>query len=71
MFIKYAISRYKKEQTDMAYAIYMSDTLYYQNQQKGLSMRFFDLINQNKEPDESGDEILSEVMAKAGLRFKE
>lgn len=55
----------------MAYAIYMSDTLYYQNQQKGLSMRFFDLVNQSKEPDESGDEILSEVMAKAGLRFKE
>ena len=55
----------------MAYAIYMSDTLYYQNQQKGLSMRYFDLIHKDNTPDESGDEILSEVMAKAGLRFKE
>ena len=68
--MKYAISRYRHEQWNMAYSIYISDTLYYQNQQKALATRFYDMINRDKD-DETADDIALDVIQRAGLRVKE
>lgn len=55
----------------MAYSIYISDTLYYQNQQKALATRFYDMINRDKDDDETADDIALDVIQRAGLRVKE
>ena len=65
------MSRYKQEQKDMAYAIYMTDTLYYRNQNKAITARFYDWIYKSNVPEKDGDEILNDIMNRAGLRFKD
>ena len=71
LFLHYAISRYQHEQTDMAYRVYMTDTLFYHNQQKALSTRFYDMIHKPVEDDEKADDIVADILTRAGLRFKE
>ncbi len=69
MFIQYAISKYKQEQEEMAYRIYVTDSIYYRNQNKALSERYIDLIR-HKVDDRDGDEIVAEIIQKAGLNLK-
>ena len=69
--MKYAISRFKKEQEDMAYAIYVTDTLYYNSHNKCLNNRFFDLIDDKPVKEEKAEDIVANVMAGAGLRWTE
>lgn len=54
----------------MAYRVYVTDCLFYQGQNQRLTTRFVDLLNK-KVDNRSGDEIVLDVMSKAGLRFKE
>jgi hypothetical protein len=54
----------------MAYRIYVTDSLFYQAQNQHLTARYVDLLNK-KVDNRSGDEIVLDVMSKAGLRFKE
>ena len=54
----------------MAYKIYISDTLYHQNRNQMLNMRYTDLLNRHVD-NRSGDEIALDVIKTAGLRFKE
>ena len=68
--MKYASSRFKYEQRELAYKIYLTDTLFYQVQNQRLTTRYIDMLNK-KVDNRTGDEIVIEVMNKAGLRFKE
>lgn len=54
----------------MAYSIYISDTLFYQNQQKALTSRFYDMVKRDTD-DETADEIALDIIQRAGLRIKE
>ena len=70
--MRYAISRFKYEQQEMAYRIYMSDSLFYYTQNQRLTHRYADFItNKIKIDNRSSDEIVMDVMNNAGLRFKE
>ena len=55
----------------MAYRIYITDSLYYQSQGKRLSVRYAELIAPKTVVDTRDQaEIVSDIMNKAGLRFK-
>lgn len=66
------MARYRTDIRDMTYRIYMSDCLNLINQNKYLSTRYADLINGklNHQISKSGDEIVQEVIEKAGLVVK-
>ena len=66
--MRYAISKYKKEQEEMAYRIYMTDSLYYRAQNQYMNVRYYDLLNR-KIDNRSGDEIATDVIHKIGLRL--
>ena len=70
MFLRYAISRFKYEQDEMAYRVYVTDSIYYKGHNQMINKRFFDMLNE-KVDNRNGDEIALDVMNKAGLRFKE
>lgn len=52
-----------------AYKNYMADSLFYSAQQKRITSRFYDLLN-NKVETRSGDEIVEDVIRRAGIRIE-
>ena len=63
----YLIARFKQLQIDEAYRIYVTDSMFYQNDNKRLNIRYYDLINKKIET-RSANEIISDVLNKAGLK---
>lgn len=63
---------YRREET---YRFYIADTLYYQAQNKALTLRYAEVLKQMETPVDTtpvnGDEIAIEIMTKYGLRFEE
>lgn len=63
---------YRREET---YRFYVADTLYYQAQNKALTLRYAEVLKQMETPVDTtpvnGDEIAIEIMTKYGLRFEE
>ena len=54
-----------------AYRVYVTDTLYYQAENKKLSVRYYDLIRPKRIDSRSADEIIKETIVKAGLTVLE
>lgn len=71
--MRYVVARWQESQRELAYRIYVSDSLYAIGRQQGLKTRWWDMISQNeKTTDEPPAEaIIQTVMATAGLRFKD
>lgn len=63
----YLIARFKQHQKDEAYRIYVTDSMFYQSDNKRLNTRYYDLINKKAET-RSANEIISDVLNKAGLK---
>ena len=63
----YLIARFKQQQKDEAYRIYVTDSMFYQSDNKRLDTRYYDLINKKVET-RSANEIISDVLNKAGLK---
>lgn len=63
----YLIARFKQQQKDEAYRIYVTDSMFYQNDNKRLNIRYYDLLNKKAET-RSANEIISDVIEKAGLK---
>lgn len=61
------MARFKQQQKDEAYRIYVTDSMFYQSDNKRLNTRYYDLINKKAET-RSANEIISEVLNKAGLK---
>lgn len=61
------MTRFKQQQKDEAYRIYVTDSMFYQSDNKRLNIRYYDLINKKAET-RSANEIISEVLNKAGLK---
>ena len=61
------IVRLKEYQVEEAYRVYVTDTLYYQAENKKLSVRYYDLIRPKRSDNRSADEIIKETIVKAGL----
>lgn len=67
-FLKYAKSCFVAEQETLAFRIYVTDSLFYQSQEKRLSKRYADIIMINESVDDrSGDEIALDIIARFGL----
>lgn len=69
--MRYINAKWKEAQRLEIYRIYVSDTLYYQGQNKVLNVRYFDLVNPPKDETRSGDEIALEVINRIGLKINE
>lgn len=61
------IARFKQQQRDETYRIYVTDSMFYQSDNKRLNTRYYDLINKKVET-RSANEIISDVLNKAGLK---
>ncbi len=61
------MARFKQQQKDEAYRIYVTDSMFYQSDNKRLNTRYYDLINKKVET-RSANEIISDVIEKAGLK---
>ena len=62
------MTRYSKEYRDVAYKMYVTDSLQLNVQNKYLTSRYYDIINTNKVIDNrSADEIVLDVILNAGL----
>lgn len=68
--MRYVKARLEKEQRDEAYRIFVCDSLQLMPQNKYISKRYSDLINKDKEPQKSGDEIVLDIMSRAGLKWR-
>ena len=60
----------KEHQKEEAYRVYVTDTLYYQADNKRLITRYYDVIN-HKVDNRSAEEIIKTTIAKAGLTVLE
>ena len=63
----YLMARFKQQQKDEAYRIYVTDSMFYQNDNKRLNIHYYDLLNKKIET-RSANEIISDVIEKAGLK---
>ena len=59
----------KQMNEEEAYKNYMADSLFYSAQQKRITSRFYDLLNKKVET-RSGDEIVEDVIKRAGIRIE-
>lgn len=61
------LSKYKQHNEAKAYRIYVTDMMYYQAEGKRIAKRYADILMPVKEDPKSADEIIAEVIRKAGL----
>lgn len=78
--MRYVVARYNEKQRDMAYRIYLTDSLKYiaentarsvSSDGKYLTVRYIDIIEPKPQDNRSGDEIAIDVITRAGLSFAE
>ena len=67
--MRYVMTRYAEYQKEMAYRVYVTDRLWKDSERRFIhaDKRYYEWINPNHEPERSGDDIVKEVIAKAGL----
>lgn len=66
--MRYVLARAKERRRDYAYRIYISDSLFYQSQQKRLDIRWEDMIKPRKVEHRTGEQIVADVIKSAGLK---
>lgn len=65
-YVEARIDEYNREE---AYRIYVSKSLQLAPQGKWLTIQYQDLLNPKEEETRSGDEIVEDIMLRAGLQF--
>lgn len=72
--MRYAMARYKESRREVAYRIYVTDCLRMITENTAAMVngvyttkRYFDCISERKEEVKPGEEILADVIQKAGL----
>ena len=60
-------ARFNRDKMEFTYKYYITDMLFYHNQNQGLSERFYDKINQKPEDTRSGKELAYDILKKAGV----
>ena len=76
--MRYVIARYKAEQREMAYRIFVTDCLRITTENTAalskegsyVSKRYYDIINPPPVDDRTGDEIVLDIISRAGLEVK-
>ena len=72
--MRYATARFNQHQRDLAYRIYVTDCLRMVTENTAklsqgayTAARFYDIINPKPKDERSGEEIVAEIINKAGL----
>lgn len=60
-------ARFNRDKMEFTYKYYITDMLFYRNQNQGLSERFYDKINKKPEDTRSGKELAYDILKKAGV----
>ena len=68
-FLKFFFSQVRKHIYGCAFINYMADSLYYQAQEKRLTVRFADMVEPKEE--KTAEQIILETMEKGGLSFRQ
>ena len=75
--MRYAIARYQSHQRDLAYRIYVSDCLRIISENTAkmgggsyISAKFIDIINPQPMDNRAGEEIVADIIKKAGLEVR-
>lgn len=70
--MRYVESRYEEYQRDLAYRIYVTDSLYYEGRNQTFTVRYSEIIGLNKTTAEArtGDEIAADIIKRAGLEVR-
>ena len=69
--MRYLISRYKQQQREISYRIYVTDALYFIGAGQRPAKRYIDIIGlhrSKKEDTRSGDDIAKDVILRADLK---
>lgn len=66
--MRYLLSRIRSDREERIYRNYVTDSLYYQGQNKALQERYIDVLRRKPKETKKADEIISEVTAKLGLQ---
>ena len=66
--MKYAMSKYKMYEEELAYRVYIADSLFYSADNKKLVKRYSDVIRPAPVDNRTGDEIALDVINRLGLR---
>lgn len=66
-YVEARIDEYNREE---AYRIYVSKSLQLAPQGKWLTVSYMDILKPQKVDDRNGDEIVSDIMKRAGLKFE-
>lgn len=66
--MRYVTSKYKLYQDEVAYRVYMADSVFYQAEGKKLTVRYVDYIHPKPVDNRTGDEIALSVIEKLGLK---
>lgn len=68
-FLRYAKSKFEKEQELLAFRLYVTDMLYYQANGETLLYRYADLINDNLDivNEDNVDDVINDIIQRAGL----
>ena len=71
--MRYVLARLDTERREDTYRYYLTDSLYFNGENKHLTVRYIDIVNGKWTPPKEmdGDKIAADVIAKAGLVVKE
>jgi hypothetical protein len=64
-FKSYLLSKYKEYANEVAYKMYITDSIFYYMQDKRLNIRYYDIIHQSQQEEErTGDEIALDIITR-------
>lgn len=67
MFIRYFNRRFRREQEDMAYRTYVTDSLYLRDRGKTHTARWIDVVRPRAAEDVDPQRVLDDLVERAGL----
>ena len=68
--MRYVLACFRAENREMAFRSYVADSLFYMGENKRLQERYIEMISR-KTDDRSADEIVADVIQRAGLRLED
>lgn len=68
--MRYVEARFDEYNRDEAYRIYVSKSLQLIPQDKYLTKNYSDILKPEQKDNRSGEDIVSDIMLKAGLKFE-
>ena len=58
------LSKYKEYANEVAYKMYITDSIFYYMQDKSINIRYYDIIHQSPKDERTGDEIALDIITR-------